>query len=88
MASKKDFFRFVKDNDFAPAAIYSKRMDPRHYLDAVKRLIRSKAYFGFKLDEKLSSESKNIVFRRVKTGSFEIETPEANRQARAVLGLE
>ncbi len=90
MVSKENFFRFARDNGFARDAefyFYSKGIKLEHYIEAVRRLIQSRARFGFKLDEKSSSQSNNIVFERVKEEGFEIETHEATRQAKQVLGI-
>ena len=84
---KEDYFRYAKSNGFADSAVfYVQGRKPEHYLDAVRKLVQSRARFGWSLDEKLSRETDFIVFRSAGS-NFEIPTQEAIRQARLVLKI-
>ena len=85
---KENYFRYAKHNGFADsAANYTYYRKLEHYIDAIKKLIKSRAFFGWKLDEEESRKTDFIVFKRHKNESFEISTAEAIRQAKLVLNI-
>ena len=83
VCSKRDYFRFARDNDFAPEAKYRyDQENPRYYIQALSRCIRSKAERGYVLDME-ESRGDFFVFEYAEDSLLDI--PNSERIARNLL---
>lgn len=83
VCSKRDYFRFARDNGFAPEAKYRHDLEnPKYYIRALSGCIKSKAERGYVLDME-ESQGDFLVFAYAEDSLLDI--PSSDKLARSLL---